>query len=730
MKKLVNLNYKHYICISITLVFILISFLFFKYSYIRLYESFIDLFTSFKYYINNLFNLNWNYDITINNFSKVPFKLPLNLPSSWDKFKILCSNYFKNFFDKDNFLNYFSFLVKRLYKFSRFVLILLPFILILFIIIKSKNNINNNYNKDSKPLVIFKKFEDKLFIPINLWIKNFIKFLFTYSFYIKLWIFIWFINFNFITIIIEFIAYYVYFIASFNLLSIYIQVLKLLKDLSVVINFIPLFGWIIIFAICLSIIRKNIGYASLEHMECKNKGYINERPIVLFVIGTMGSKKTTLITDIALSEEVILRDKAFEKLLEIDLKFPYFPWINFENALKKAIKKHAVFNLASCKRFVRSKKINFEKQCSKKYLFYYDYKKYGTHYNDNLKIISIWDALEIYAQLYFIYVVESSLLISNYSIRTDIILNDLGNFPLWNTDFFKRDPMFMESYSRHSHILDFDTLRLGKKIVANNSKIGSFEFGVINTTEIGKERLNNLELLEIKKLDEVANQKNDLFNECLKMIRHAATVDNFSFVKFIADEQRLSSWGADGHELAEIIDIDECSDLNLCMPFFDLEYLLINRLLNKFKIKYANYRFRRGDNTLLMYLYHGLISKLYSYQIRIFNTFGYYKLTTLIDAGTLNKKQKKNYYYLMPKKIYSKRFATDAFNDIFNNSSLNSNIGLNDLEEYKTEKASFEELSKQNSYFVGRIFTYNNSIKDSSSEVNSNDFDDINLDDL
>ena len=69
-------------------------------------------------------------------------------------------------------------------------------------------------------------------------------------------------------------------------------------------------------------------------------------------------------------------------------------------------------------------------------------------------------------------------------------------------------------------------LRLGKKVLENNPKAGSFEFGVVAITEIGKERGNNLELKEVKKVTNETNQKNDLFNSWLKMCRHSATIDN------------------------------------------------------------------------------------------------------------------------------------------------------------------------------------------------------------
>ena len=80
-------------------------------------------------------------------------------------------------------------------------------------------------------------------------------------------------------------------------------------------------------------------------------------------------------------------------------------------------------------------------------------------------------------------------------------------------------------------------------MIENNKNAGSFEFGIILITEIGKERCNNLELKEVKKVTLETNQKNDLFNSWLKMCRHSATVDSFPFIKVFTDEQRPESWG-------------------------------------------------------------------------------------------------------------------------------------------------------------------------------------------
>ena len=57
----------------------------------------------------------------------------------------------------------------------------------------------------------------------------------------------------------------------------------------------------------------------------------------------------------------------------------------------------------------------------------------------------------------------------------------------------------------------------------------------------------------------------------------------------------------------------------------------------------------------------------------------------------------------MTKKIYSKRFSTDCFSDYFNEKALRAQIGLDDLEEFVSEKATFEEMKKENSYFLNDL---------------------------
>lgn len=261
----------------------------------------------------------------------------------------------------------------------------------------------------------------------------------------------------------------------------------------------------------------------------------------------------------------------------------------------------------------------------------------------------------------------------------------------------------IDAYSRHAHILDFDTLRLGRKVVEDNAGTDGFEFGVVVITEIGKERGNKNELEGKKKTDYGANQKNDLFNSWLKMVRHSATVDNFPFVRVITDEQRPESWCADARDLCEIVHIKESGETRLAMPFFALAELLYEWLFGKFAELYYRYRFVRSDNTLPMYLLKAVTSKIHRYYMRIYNRFGFCVLNVQTESGTQDGQLYEHKYYLMNKKIYSRRFSTDCFADFFTQKALRSPIGIDDIPEYAAEKASFAELGEQNSYFVNDL---------------------------
>ncbi len=688
--------------IVITAIFLTVGIVWCKSSYQRLWETVCELFSSIQYYFCEIFAIEHNTVAEIVTPSEILKGESSILPTSSGAFGLKCRVYFSLLVNGSHLGSYFRVVGAKIGNFSRLCVLLLPIIIAVIIVIKKIYGRENvKHNRDTVPLWIFKKISGVTYQPIKRFVVDYVGYLERYSAWKTAWLWIWIINVNFLSIGLAFLSYYFYFAVSFDLSSLYPQIVNLCKDLFLVVQYFP---WFLTGTLAWGIFtrqRIKIAQRKLRHFEARNCGFINELPIVSMTCGSMGKRKTTLITDMALSQEVMFRQKALEILQRADMKLPYFPWICFEKELRVCMEHHTVYNLASTKTWVALKRSRFEKHGNVKLQLYgYNIAQYGSSFNDALRINGLWDILETYAQAYFIYVIESSLILSNYSIRTDNEMLDNGNFPMWVTDFFPEGI----TEGRHAHILDFDVLRLGRKLIADNPNIGSFEFGVVAITEIGKERGNNLELKEVKKGADEANQKNDLFNAWLKMCRHSATVDNFPFIKVFTDEQRPESWGSDCRDLCDIIHIISSGEQRLALPFYIIEDMIAEWVFDKFIWFYTDMRYKRGDNTLLVHLLKSITAWVWRRNIRIYNRYGYSIAKLEKERGTMDRKGEHKKYYLMNRKIYASRFTTDCFSDYFNDLAGKSGVGLNDYREYLMEKASVDELKAQNSYFINGLY--------------------------
>lgn len=716
-----NLNYRHYICIGITVAFILISIFCFPYAVPRLIESFCDFGLSIAYYFTELFGIEGLISPTVINLSDMPFTIFDSFPKTWEEFTGKWDTYWQEFGDSNNFIDYILSLRVVLKVLSRVLILALPIVLLFILLVRSIINKKNvRHNEDTKPLQVFKKLSAKVYIPTKTFILEFIEFVKEYSLtlpqltkpkpgdiverselkYYQIWALIWLLNFNIITICVEFLSFYFYFVISFDFLSIYQQVYKLLLDLSVMVEFIPIPVWIVVALWVVDKIRKKIGDDVNWHHELMNRGFINERGVFTLITAPMRGGKNKLEVSFTLSREVMFIDNAYKIILKSDLKFPYFPWINFENSIQRAMKNGSVYNLATCRRFVHSKMKKFYKRPLKRNLWHYDYERYGMEYDNAKYIESLEEVLSNYAQAYFIYVEKSSLIVSNYSIRVDTLLDTIGNFPLRNTDFFKRDSRLVDVLSKHSHILNYDVLRLGKK-VADESGF-AFEFGIIDITEIGKERLNMVESQELRKMDEETNQKNDGFDDWVKMCGHNATIDYQCFVSIYADEQRDENLPASLRQVGEIIQIDDNEKGLLAMPLFFVEELLHSFLHSKFMNLHKEIRYNRGDNTLLYHIIHTVVSKFEGYYDRIYGQYGYEKMKVLVMDGRKEKEATAHKYFISNKKDLSKRYSTDCLSDLLAVRALRAVWGLSKEPEYESDRAVLEELKNQNSYFINR----------------------------
>ena len=674
----------------------------FRESWMRAWEAVLDLLRSLGFYFCELFALQHTIVPTVTEKSKI-YLLEFRFADNASDFFSDAGAYFTLLFSGGNFRGFLAGLENGMLVFARVITVAVPTLLLLVLIVRMMyHRPNRDHGRDTLPLRLFRGAMRHTYVPLKRWVLSFRDFLRSHGWLWKLWLFVFSVHLNLMSIVIAFLAFYFYFAVSFDVPSVFVQVYKLVADLQVFFRTVPLWAFALLVYPVFCRRREKIALGRLRHFEARNCGFINELPIVSMAVGSMGKKKTTLITDMALSQEVMFRQRALEILQNNDMKFPYFPWMLFEDELRRCMEYGTVYNLASVKAWVALKRSRFARHHNIHWQLYgYELERYGDTFDDALKVSGLFDVLETYALGYFIYVMESSLIVANYSIRTDNQMLDNGNFPLWLTAFF---PKHRRVESRHAHILDFDVLRLGRKVMEHNPRAGSFEFGVVCVTEIGKERGNMLELKEMKKGAETANQKNDLFNSWLKMCRHSATVDNFPFVKVFTDEQRPESWGADARELADIINISSCGKTRLALPFYALEEMVSEWMAERFLSLYTDLRFLRGDNTLLVYLLKGATAWLWQRNLRVYNRFGYCVLRLEKERGTLDGRFSRKKYFLMNTKIYAQRFSTDCFSDYFNDMARRTHTGLADYAEYASERASVEELRAQNSYFIDSLY--------------------------
>lgn len=721
-------DYRHIICSFITVISLIFGVIF-PNSLPRLAEALRDVLTSIGYYVLDFFEIDNNFlPPTVLypqewQFTSSPWR-PVNfLPESWEEFQAFWEAYCELLFDQRNFEQYWDAIGDFLFYLSKFLPILVLVVAIVVVKLNEyKNKFCNKRGLKSLPLIKFEQFLFKKIYPFIRWCKNFVAFCKDNPEYYKSWAALWCLHFNVFSIVVALAAYYFYFAASLDVVSIYAQLLKLQTDLSPMIRFIPGIAWAVIFLIIYNRVCRSMAFNRLYAAENANRAFLRERGVVTIVYGVMGSGKTSLITSMALSAEVEQFDMARDIMIEQEIKYPNFPWQQFRDELEKQIYHRNVVDLKSCRKWVRSHRAPFEDIVSKyshvewnrivrkhkqffDYTYGYDYDHYSLTYNDELKISHLVDALEDYACAYLIFTVKTTLLFSNYSIRLDSIIQDIGNLPLRDNDFFHRPPEYQEACSRFAHIIDMNMLRLGRKILEDGEAAKQMSYGIYVITEIDKERKNSLELKEQKMSADDVNQKNDLFNACLKMCRHANVVANRVFIRIICDLQRPEDWGAGGREVGEVLFISENDELAPALPFMSPYWLLqgvfswINGKWTDYKEKY---NYNRSDGTLFVYLVHNLMAKISNHYDKIVGLFGMQTLTLELQSGTLEGETKKDKWRLLTKKDRSARYKTDCLESVFDSYEPNV-MHVDDFVSYAGKVGTPEENALQKSHFQNDI---------------------------
>ena len=147
-KRKIRFNYRHIIAVILTVLFLALSVFVFGKNIIRIVESCVDLYWSFLYYVVKVMGFNKEIEVTVNNYSSVPWTPFWGLPATWEEFEIAWARYWDIFFTKENFYAYLDFIGRCTEFVSRFILMAgMPIFLALYLFFEFYfKKQNNKYN--------------------------------------------------------------------------------------------------------------------------------------------------------------------------------------------------------------------------------------------------------------------------------------------------------------------------------------------------------------------------------------------------------------------------------------------------------------------------------------------------------------------------------------------------------------------------------------------------------
>ena len=144
-------------------------------SYIRLYESFRDLGTSFLDLI--FYGESWCPAPTVNELSSV--KVQLHLPQTWVDISQNFDVFFELFFDSQHFFNYLTWIVPLIQIVNQLLCFSLIFILGFFVFKKLvKPPVENDVDLVSVPLKLHFNFRRYIYLPVGNYIRSVLVFFF------------------------------------------------------------------------------------------------------------------------------------------------------------------------------------------------------------------------------------------------------------------------------------------------------------------------------------------------------------------------------------------------------------------------------------------------------------------------------------------------------------------------------------------------------------------------
>ena len=656
------------------------------------------------------------------------------LPVNLDVFISEILTFLQSFIDLDLYADYFVFLLPVLQIIAQVITILLPVFLIFYILFSRytkfhenelevevkalsdkvgfdedelmimnryiRFNKNNSDNEETLFLKKYKKFRSKIILPCIFKIRCFLNYLFFDKFgriYLFTYLLLFAFSINLTSVVIDILSWYLYFAVSMNFMSLLELLFINLIDLAPFLVKVPDVIYALVFYIIFDKIRLRRATILNDHMVNYDTGFVSSLGVATFIKGSPGTGKTKLMSVLSVLSGRLIRNQAGLALKKIRIQFPHFPFLKLEKTMDYLISCNKLKNRFHCEDWMVSVINYFIAHPEPDNLFGYDFINEPMQYDNGLKNETLFDALIDYAQIYFIYQTNSSLISSNYPIRDEGKLVSKGYSKEWTYNFF--GPSNQINYANNSHIVNFDSWRLKKKMDPSLKNLFINDFGVLAVQEGSKERRNQHYTKYMDLNDNAANQLNDGFNDYFSTKRHDATIRYQLYYREFMDAQREEDLPANLKELHEhVITIrsnNEPYSTNLMM--FWLEPLICSFILKIIDMIDSEYRFNRNKNTLFIYFLRSIALKINNYLDKRTQMFDYKRLSLIVDDGI---EKKELYFYELKMLSHRDRYSTDSLRGFYKPRYMEMTYGFADMPIYSSIRALNEEFMYQNSYMI------------------------------
>ena len=671
-----------------------------RWSFYRLVSAIYDLLLSLAEYLLRVLQLDADFlPIRINEIPDVPYVpfLPLE-PGELDGF---WGRYFSALFDGDRFLYYVIDVLVLVMRAQQLLLPALLFFIVGKILLRDFiETENDDFGKRSSVVRFFEWLACKL-KPLKTWC-------------IVLWrraslsYLVWstvliLCGTNLATVAIEALALLFHLSVSADYKSLYLQLYKLMLDLTVALDTLPLPIWLLIGYWLSRKIRRYFAFERLQAFEDMVREFISRLPLLVLITGKVGVGKTQSNVNLTLSFQDAHRDLQKEAMLDIRAEFPEYPWAMLDQQI-------GVMYFCGDLKGKAYTRLLFSTLIGADDDLFYGYLGRRT-FSDGVTVVHLRDRIVDYAELQYMYRMQCTVF-SSYSLRVDATYVDKGKLPAWYSDYFRTPAFDPWGDAERAHVGDFDLLRLGKP-VDPSSPAGAWEFGIWSHTEMGKDYGNSLTNKDLKESAPTSNIKNDLLVDRLKIMRHSSTACFTPYAQYIGDEQRPSSLQADVLELTNVIQIKGSSGSRSTYHYFLFERFLRDLLLSLWHGWYADRSVNRADVDLPTFFLQRLMDRYYARIREQAQLFGYEMLDVYLrDGEDMDAEPEIVKLPVAYKKVRSGRYATDCYADVVAERALGADWEHDTSRTYAGAVASPDEIKAQHSRFGDKLLKIRKDLED------------------